>query len=385
MATGREFGKALWQQTMRPRLTHDAEWGLHSILDWLEWTQSNEMGQDIFKRLYGEGPHADAPVRIGNDEYSITLRNPVGLPAGLTKDARGLLALDAVGFGSIEIGTLVPAPQPGNPKPRFFIDYREEEDLLIAVNRFGFNCEEGVDGAVQRVQKIWRERGEDAIKAPLIWSFGPNKTAMERYEETRDLQLIAVDIAYALVRVIPALRTKDAISFNVASPNTPGLRDLFERFDELLELIITHIHAIARISHKPLPPCIVKLSPDMSDEQMRRVARATGRHREVIALEAFNTTVDEHIRAEYGITEFGGVSGYPLEDLAHRKLVILNHILQEESINLDLIAVGGITHPRHAVDRISIGKSVKAVQVLSGLFKDGFALVSEIQEALAAA
>ncbi len=385
MATGHEFGKALWQQTMRPRLIHDAEWGLNSILDWLEWTQSNEMGQDLFRRLYGEGPHADAPVPIGNNEYGITLRNPVGLPAGFTKDARGLLALDAVGFGSIEIGTLVPAPQPGNPKPRFFVDYREEEDLLIAVNRFGFNCEEGVDGAVQRVQKIWKGRGEDAIKATLIWSFGPNKVAMERYEETRDLQLIAIDIAYALVRVIPVLRTKDAISFNVASPNTPGLRALFDRFDELLEFIIEHIRAISMISHKPMPPCIVKLSPDMSDDQMQHVARTVRKYTQIIALEAFNTTIDERIRAKYGITEIGGVSGDPLEDLAHDKLVLLHHIIEEEYPDLDLIAGGGITQTQHAIDRLAVGRRVKAIQILSGLSTDGFSLVSEIQEALATA
>lgn len=384
MATGREFGKALWQQTMRPRLIHDAEWGINSILDWLEWTQSSDMASEVFKQLYGEGPHANAPVRIGNDEYSITLRNLVGLSAGFTKDARGLLGLDTVGFGSIEIGTLVPAPQPGNPKPRFFVDYREEEDLLIAVNRLGFNCEEGVDGAVQRVQKIWKERGEDTIKATLIWSFGPNKVAMERYEETRNLQLIAIDIAYALVRVIPILRTKDAISFNVASPNTPGLRALFERFDELLELIIEHIRAISVISHKPMPPCIIKLSPDMSDDQMRHVARATAKYRQAIALAAFNTTVDEKIRTEYGITEIGGVSGDPLTDLAYEKLVLLNHIMEEEDLNLDLIGVGGITQPQHAIDRLTVGQRVKGVQVLTGLFTDGFSLVSEIQEALAA-
>ena len=385
MQARHEFGKALWQKTMRPRLLQDAEWGLNSILDWLEWTQSSDIASDVFKRLYGEGPYANAPVRIGNDTYSITPRNLVGLPAGFTKDGRGLLALDAAGFGSIEIGTLVPAPQPGNLKPRFFVEYRETEDLLISVNRFGFNCEEGVEGAVQRVQKIWRERGEDAIKATLIWSFGPNKATMERYEETHDLRLIAIDIAYALLRMMPVLRRKDAISFNVASPNTPGLRFLFERFGELLELIMDNVGAVARISSKPVPPCIITLSPDMSDEQMRHVAIATAQHRQVIALRAFNTTIDEKIRAAYGIQEIGGVSGDPLEELTYTKLKVLNHILQEESLEIDVIAVGGITQPQLAVDRLSIalGKRVKAVQVLSGLFKDGFSLVSEIQEAVA--
>ncbi len=383
MNAGYAFGKALWQETMWPRFLRDAEWGLNALLDWLEWTQSNDMAKDVFKRLYGEGPYADEPVRIGNDTYSITPRNLVGLAAGFTKDARGLLALDAAGFGSIEIGTIVPAPQAGNPKPRFFMEYHEQEDLLVAVNRFGFNCEEGVDGAIQRVQKIWKERGEDAIRATLIWSFGPNKVTMERYEETRDLRLIAIDIAYALLRMMPVLRRKDAISFNVASPNTPGLRFLFERFGELFELIMDNIEAVARISQKPMPPCIVKLSPDMSDDQMRYVARATAKHRQAIALAAFNTTVDEKIRAAYDITEIGGVSGDLLKELAYGKLQVLDHILREESLDLALMAVGGITLPQHAVDRLSIGERVKSVQVLTGLFKNGFSFISEIQEAVA--
>ena len=208
---------------------------------------------------------------------------------------------------------------------------------------------------------------------------------MERYEEIHDLRLIAIDIAYALLRMMPVLRRKDAISFNVASPNTPGLRFLFERFGELLELIMDNVGAVARISSKPVPPCIITLSPDMSDEQMRHVAIATAQHRQVIALRAFNTTIDEKIRAAYGIQEIGGVSGDPLEELTYTKLKVLNHILQEESLEIDVIAVGGITQPQLAVDRLSIalGKRVKAVQVLSGLFKDGFSLVSEIQEAVA--
>lgn len=380
-----DLGKVLWQQHIRPRiLGMDAENALNAMLDWLEHTRDNPFAAETTKYLYGNNPYADAPVRIGNRNRGLLLRNRVGIPAGCTKRARGLCAFDDLGAGFIEIGTLTPRPQSGNPKPRVHFDFREAEDLFIPNNWLGFNCEEGVDGPVQHVQRLWDEQGDNCIKATLIWSFGPNKITMDCFEETRNLRLIVDDILYAVMRTMPVLRDGDAIQFNVASPNTPGLRNLFERFEEILPALLMGIRTVAPFYHLVSPPAVlIKLSPDMPEEQLRQVTRIVAHYDEVVALEAFNTTVDKDIREKYGITVPGGTSGDGVRELAQEKTILLHKIIEEENLDIDIIGVGGIMEPRHALDRLAVGNRVKAIQVFSGILKYGPSLIPDILEAIA--
>ncbi|MBI2053449.1 MAG: hypothetical protein HYT41_01760 [Candidatus Sungbacteria bacterium] len=382
METRYAEGKALWKKNIWPHFVQDAESGINAVLDWLEDAGKTRLGLDTFTHLYGENGYADAPVRIGNNEYGITVRNRVGLAPGFTKDGRGLTALDATGLGLIGIGTIPWHAQPGNPKPRCFVECRAE-DLLVVVNRFGFNAEEGIDGPIRRVEEIWKTRGRHSIKASLVWSVGPNKSTMEQYETSKNLRLIARDIVCSIIRIIPVLRGNDAVAFNVTSPNTPGLRDLLERFEELLAIIFVDLRDLARIYWMRVPPCIIKLSPDMPDEQMRQVAKAKARYKEIIAFEGFNTTVDERIRMLYNISESGGISGDPLRQLAPEKLISLCRILDEEGIDADVIGVGGIRKSIHALTRLRIAPRVKTIQFLSGMFTESLTLVSELLETIA--
>lgn len=339
---------------------------------------------DMIYELFPDSPHAEAPIAIGGKKRGIVLRNPVGIPAGFTKHGDGMWALAKIGAGFIELGTIVPLPQPGNPQPRFFLDFlehRPEENYFLAVNRFGFNHIVGIEIMAEwvrsRLEHYSLREDDPIVRTPLVWSFGPNKTTMDRYEETRDLQLVADDILFCLIHSLPVLRGNDAVQFNVASPNTPGLRALFDHFQDLLDRIIEGMRTIAGFYRQPPPPCLIKLSPDMKDEQMRTVARIAAGYDEVIGLEAFNTTVNASIREKFGITEAGGVSGDPLRPLAYSKLITLHEIIMEEGLDLDLIAVGGIMTPEHGIERLQIGERVKAVQVFTGLFKYGLSLIPD--------
>jgi len=376
-----ELGKVLWQDHLRDLfLAIDPERALNTVLDVLEQSASNPMSLELSRYLYCSTA-ANTPVTIGNKNCHIVWRNRVGIPAGFTKYAFGLRALNEMGVGAIEIGTCTPEPQPGNPQPRFFIERRGNGDLIL-VNRFGFN-HTGIRKVVHSVQSLWDATDQGKFAATLIWSLGPNKKTVDQYEESRDLSLIVNDILYMVVEVMSVLRAGDAFQFNIASPNTPGPRDLFEHFGKLINGIIEQTRMLARIYRRPSPPWIIKLSPDMSSEQMRQVAQAATCYEEVVALEGFNTTADDNYKAQYGVAEKGGMSGDPLRILADNKLITLHEIVMEEKLDIDIIAVGGIMTPNQAVDRLLIGERVKAVQLFSGIIKNGFSLIPETLEAIA--
>lgn len=377
-------GKALWQKRIRRQLLGmDAENGLRFILNLLEESRHNPLHREMLMHLYGGSPYADRPVRLGNDAHSITLRNRLGVPAGFTKDALGLLGLDDLDVGSIEIGTIVPRPQEGNPKPRFFLNWKGLEDIFFATNSFGFNCEEGVAGPVARVRNIWSQYGYGHIRATLIWSIGPNKTTVEEYGRTGDLRLIARDFAYALMHIMPVLRPGDAIQFNVASPNTEDLRKLFDVFRELLSIIFEQLDAIAEFFGIPIPGCIIKFSPDMDEPQMRGVISAMRRHKMIVALEAFNTTLDAFIKARHNVIYHGGISGDAIREYALKKLITLYRIMDEEDYDLDTIVVGGMSKSEHVMERLRAGRQGKVAQFLTGFLKEGFSLIPEVLETLA--
>lgn len=361
-----------------------AEQGLNTLLNELEFLwQDHPFTFAEFAGPYAS-PHADMPVRIGNKERAMTWRNPVGIPAGFTKDGRGAETLIcAFKIGCLELGTAPFFAQSGNPEPRFWIDFvPSDPDTFYTLNRFGFNAPRGIIPIVNRMWSI-RETPECA-DTPVIVSTGPNKTALEKYEENRDLAGFVQHLMLSCAVVLPALRKGDAIQVNVSSPNTAGLRNLLNRVYDFLSQFMREIDALARICGLPDPIVILKLSPDMADSDIRQAVSAAALCG-IPILEAFNTTVDADIKTRHGITEAGGVGGDPLRELAERKLYVVMDEIEKRGLDIDVIACGGITAPEHALTRMAMHPRVKTVQINSGIYKKGFSLIKNTLAAIHAA
>lgn len=375
--------RELWRSEGFPSLEVNPEQGLDYLLDELEDIQGDPTGLERLNALYAS-PHADMPVRIGNQNQSMVWKNPVGIPAGFTKDGRGSMTLIAgLAIGALELGTAPFWPQPGNPLPRFFMNRNPATGDFSTVNRFGFNSA----GIVPLAHCLWdiREtRGWNTTKTPVIVSIGPNKTAMERYEEDHDLDALIKHLMNACSIILPILRPGDALQINISSPNTPGLRNLFNRVYDFLSRFMREIEMLARICGLPDPTVILKLSPDMADGDIRQAVSAAALCGMPI-LEAFNATLDADIKARHGITESGGVGGDPLRELAERKLTVVVDEIEKRRLDIDVIACGGITAPEHALTRLTLHPRVKAVQINSGLYKKGFTLIRDTLAAIHAA
>jgi dihydroorotate dehydrogenase len=286
----------------------------------------------------------DSPVNLAG----LTFPNRIGLAAGLDKDAEAVAGLFALGFGAVEVGTLTPLPQPGNPKPRLF---RLREDEAV-INRMGFN-NGGIDAALARIARLKARRGVLGINV------GANKDSKDRVSD------------YAL-GVAKARSQADYITINVSSPNTPGLRDLQSRpaLDELLA---------ASHAARGTTPLFLKLAPDLDRAGLEGAIRAALDNR-VDALIVSNTTLSRPALASRHAGEAGGLSGKPLAPLARAKLAEAAEIAAGA---LPLISAGGIDSPDEALRRIDAGATL--VQVYSALVYQGPALVRRIARALAAA
>lgn len=296
---------------------------------------------------------ASLPVRVMGLEFA----NPVGLAAGLDKNGDAIDGFAQLGFGFIEIGTVTPRAQPGNPKPRLF---RLPEAQGI-INRMGFN-NLGVDHLLARVQAA-RYRGVLGI------NIGKNfDTPVER---AVDDYLIGLDKVYAHASYV---------TVNVSSPNTPGLRSLQfgGSLRQLLEALRQRQEDLA-VVHGKRVPLAIKIAPDMTDEETVDVARAlldTG----MDAVIATNTTLSrEGVEGLQYADEAGGLSGAPVRDKSTHTVRVLAGELQGR---LPIIAVGGITEGQHAADKIAAGASL--VQIYSGFIYQGPALIRQAVDAIAA-
>ena len=296
-------------------------------------------------------PPTGHPVEL----MGLRLPNAVGLAAGLDKNARYIDAMAALGFGFLEVGTVTPRPQPGNPKPRLF---RLAEYEAI-INRMGFNNQ----GLATLVANIRRSHYDGVLGVNV----GKNRdTAMED---------AAGDYLAGIERVWPLA---DYITVNVSSPNTPGLRDLQfgDSLRRLLAAIRTRQEALAA-QHGHYVPIAVKVAPDMDDDAIRFMARAL-LESGLDGVIATNTTLDHSsvVRHPQG-EETGGLSGRPLAARSTEVIAGLNAALEGQ---LPIIGVGGITDGETAADKIRAGAS--AVQLYSGLIYRGPALVREAVEAV---
>jgi len=287
----------------------------------------------------------------------LRLPNAVGLAAGLDKNASYIDATAALGFGFLEVGTVTPQPQPGNPRPRLF---RLAEYEAI-INRMGFN-NQGLAALVANI----RGSHYDGV---LGVNVGKNRdTAMEE---------AASDYIAGIERVWPLA---DYLTVNVSSPNTPGLRDLQfgDSLKRLLEAIRTKQQALAA-EQGHYVPIAVKVAPDMDDAAIQYMASAL-LESGLDGVIATNTTLDHSsvVRHPQG-DEAGGLSGRPLAGRSTEVIAALSSALGGQ---LPIIGVGGITDGETAADKIRAGAS--AVQLYSGLIYRGPALVREAVEAVSA-
>jgi dihydroorotate dehydrogenase len=295
---------------------------------------------------------ASLPVQVMGLEFA----NPVGLAAGLDKNGDAIDGFAQLGFGFVEIGTVTPRPQPGNPKPRLF---RLPEAEAI-INRMGFN-NLGVDHLLARVQAA-RYRGVLGI------NIGKNfDTPVER---AVDDYLLCLDKVYAHASYV---------TVNVSSPNTPGLRSLQfgDSLRQLLAALRQRQEALTAVHGKRVPLAI-KIAPDMSDEETIEVARALV-EAGMDAVIATNTTLSrEGVKGLECADEAGGLSGAPVRE---KSTHIIQVLASELAGRLPIIAVGGITEGRHAAEKIAAGASL--VQIYSGFIYKGPALIRQAVDAIA--
>jgi dihydroorotate dehydrogenase len=281
----------------------------------------------------------------------LTFPNVLGLAAGMDKSANAVDAWGALGFGFVEVGTLTPRPQPGNPKPRLF--RLPEHEALI--NRMGFN-NPGIHSAVK---KLKNRRTKAVVGVNIGKNFDtPNEKAVDDY-------LHCLKAAYTVA---------DYIAVNISSPNTKGLRDL--QAEGAVRQLISELkteQASLKKEHGKTVPLLVKIAPDLNDMQIEALARVFN-EQNIDGVIATNTTIDREALTGHALAqEAGGLSGAPVRERSNVVLQAFRMLLKE---SVPLIGVGGIVSGTDAVEKMKAGASL--VQVYSGLVYRGPGLVREI-------
>ncbi|XP_071818159.1 dihydroorotate dehydrogenase (quinone), mitochondrial-like isoform X2 [Apostichopus japonicus] len=304
---------------------------------------------------------ADPPI-MQTSLWGLKFQNPVGLAAGFDKHAEAIGGLLKMGFGFVEVGSITPEPQPGNPKPRVF---RLTEEKAV-INRYGFNSE-GHIAALRRL-KSWRyKRMEDATCSQGIVgiNLGKNKTSPDPVGDyTKGVTNLGC--------------FGDYIVINVSSPNTPGLRDMQGR-KQLADLIDKVLQARDLLPVDPKPPLLVKISPDLTEKDKSDIADVVCRPKaKVDGLIISNTTVSRPSSLKSPEKkETGGLSGQPLKELSTQTI---KDMYQLTKGNIPIIGVGGIQSGRDAYEKIRAGASL--VQLYSALSYEGPPLVARIKREL---
>jgi dihydroorotate dehydrogenase len=291
-------------------------------------------------------PPPPCPVNAMGLEFP----NPVGLAAGLDKQAQHVDALQALGFGFLELGGVTPRPQPGNPRPRLF----RIPEARALINRFGLNSV-GVDAFVENLKKA-------KVKGIVGVNIGKNKDTPN--------EDAAADYVQCLEALYPHV---DYVSLNVSSPNTPGLRDL-QQIDVLVDLFrrIKNKREQLRDKHGRNVALALKIAPDLDDAAIRSIAGIARRER-MDGIIATNTTVARADVEHYANgMQAGGLSGAPLRERSTHVLRILSQELKKE---IPLIGAGGILSGADAAEKLDAGASL--VQIYTGLVYRGPQLVPE--------
>ena len=308
--------------------------------------------------VYG-GSRVEDPVTLAGLKFP----NKVGLAAGLDKNARCIDGFASMGFGFVEVGTVTPKAQPGNPKPRMF--RLPARDALI--NRLGFN-NDGLDAFLANVQRA-RFRKSAGSKAPMLLGLNIGKNAATPIERATD------DYLQCLEGVYPHA---DYVTINISSPNTANLRTLQsdEALDALLGTLAERRKSLAAQQGRQVP-LFVKIAPDLDESQVAVIAATLKRHG-MDGVIATNTTLSrEAVAGLPHANEAGGLSGAPVREASNRVIAQLRGALGKA---FPIIGVGGVMSAADAKAKIAAGADV--VQIYTGLIYRGPGLVREAASAL---
>lgn len=317
--------------------------------------------------------------------YGLVFPNPIGLAAGFDKDGQAIQPLLDMGFGSVEIGSVTPKPQPGNAKPRMF---RLVDDLGI-INRYGFNSK-GADDVEENLKAFRQSQQQQAaehvshdetntyskyIKPLVSWISPPAKPAhgllginIGKNKTTEDAKVDYVQ------NILQLGSYADYIVINISSPNTPNLRDL-QKAEAISELVQACLKARNQQT-KPVP-LLVKLAPDLTDEELKSMIPTL---RQVDGIVVTNTTNarPESLTSSENIDEIGGLSGAPLKD---KSTEIIRKLYSMMDGDVFIIGVGGIGSGEDAYEKLKAGASI--VQIYSMMVYKGAGCVSRIRHDLA--
>ena len=313
---------------------------------------------DFVARRYSPRYSAGSSIRI--HRFGISFPNAVGLAAGFDKNGVALPALAALGFGFIEAGTVTYHAQPGNPRPRLF---RLPKDRAL-INRAGFNN----DGAAAFAKRVQQQRPECVLGVSI------GKSKITPLEQANEDYLSSFELVYGVA---------DYVAVNVSSPNTPQLRELqqSEQLSSLLTALQEFNGALQQVHERSRPmPLLVKLSPDLTREQLETVVDVLVRLR-VDGIIATNTTISrDDLRTEQrrvAACGEGGLSGGPLQERSTRMVADLFRLTKGK---IPIVGVGGIFTAQDAWEKIAAGASL--VQLYTGFIYRGPGIVREINEGL---
>ncbi len=304
--------------------------------------------RSFFRQIY----HYESP-QLARQVAGITFPNPVGLAAGFDKNAIAIDELAVFGFGFIEIGTLTPRPQSGNPLPRLF---RLKKDKAI-INRMGFNN----DGVVKAIENLKKRQSKVIVGGNI----GKNKDTPN--EKALDDYLFCFENLFEYV---------DYFVVNVSSPNTPNLRALQEK--EPLKQILFALQNKNKEKNTP-KPIFLKIAPDLSESQLDDIIEIV-LETQIAGVIATNTTVSrENLQSETELSnEIGGLSGKPLQK---RSTQVIAYLAQKAQKRFAIIGVGGIFSAQDALEKIHAGADL--IQLYTGLVYEGVSLVKKIKKFLA--
>ncbi len=297
----------------------------------------------------------DDPVMLAGLRFP----NRVGLAAGLDKNGRCIDGLGAMGFGFVEVGTVTPLAQPGNPKPRMF----RLPQAQALINRLGFN-NDGLDAFLANVKRATRFR-----RAGGMLGLNIGKNATTPIERAADDYLACLDGVYAHA---------DYVTVNISSPNTKNLREL--QGDEALDALLSVLHKrrlkLAK-AHGRSVPLFVKIAPDLEESQVQLIAQTVRKHH-IDGVVATNTTIARNaVKGLAHADEQGGLSGRPVFDASNRVIGQLRKALGK---GVPIIGVGGVMSGADAKAKIDAGADL--VQIYTGLIYRGPGIVSEAARAL---
>ncbi len=328
---------------------------IRSLLFQLDAEAAHHLALTLLKKGLGPNINNDFDPILRTTVCSLDFPNPVGLAAGFDKNAEVIGDVLNMGFGFVEIGSITPLPQPGNPQPRLFRVPTAE----AVINRFGFNSD-GIDICLRRII-AYRDATIGTKQAPVGLNVGKNKDTAEAADDyVKGIKAFALHADY--------------ITVNVSSPNTPGLRDLQGR-EQLANLLKQVMEARATTDKKP--PVFVKVAPDQTEQQQDDIAEvvlASGVQGMIIG----NTTVTRPSSIPTDLAkEAGGLSGKPLFAMSTE---VLASLYKKTGGKIPLIGCGGIFSAEDAYAKIRAGASL--VQLYSALVYEGPGLVVRINQGL---